>query len=111
MRGLLRAAAARRPTRPARACPRRRLGGAKLDPLLCGEESFGTGSAHVREKDGLWAVLAWLSILAEHNQDTPIGSLVGVGDIGKNQPSKCLRLPVLLFGLYERAPLQGYRPA
>jgi len=30
---------------------------------LCGEESFGTGSSHVREKDGLWAVLAWLSIL------------------------------------------------
>lgn len=32
---------------------------------LCGEESFGTGSNHVREKDGLWAVLFWLSILAE----------------------------------------------
>lgn len=31
---------------------------------ICGEESFGTGSNHVREKDGLWAVLAWLSILA-----------------------------------------------
>jgi phosphoglucomutase len=31
---------------------------------LCGEESFGTGSSHVREKDGLWAVLAWLDILA-----------------------------------------------
>ena len=32
---------------------------------LCGEESFGTGSNHVREKDGLWAVLFWLQILAE----------------------------------------------
>ncbi|HYW32981.1 MAG TPA: alpha-D-glucose phosphate-specific phosphoglucomutase [Gemmatimonas sp.] len=32
---------------------------------LCGEESFGTGSDHVREKDGLWAVLFWLNILAE----------------------------------------------
>ena len=32
---------------------------------LCGEESFGTGSNHVREKDGLWAVLFWLNILAE----------------------------------------------
>ncbi len=32
---------------------------------ICGEESFGTGSDHVREKDGLWAVLAWLSILAK----------------------------------------------
>ncbi|MFN3932522.1 MAG: alpha-D-glucose phosphate-specific phosphoglucomutase [Brevundimonas sp.] len=31
---------------------------------LCGEESFGTGSDHVREKDGLWAVLCWLNILA-----------------------------------------------
>ncbi len=31
---------------------------------FCGEESFGTGSAHVREKDGLWAVLAWLNLLA-----------------------------------------------
>ncbi len=31
---------------------------------LCGEESFGTGSNHIREKDGLWAVLCWLSILA-----------------------------------------------
>jgi phosphoglucomutase len=31
---------------------------------FCGEESFGTGSDHVREKDGLWAVLLWLNILA-----------------------------------------------
>ncbi|HEX8116803.1 MAG TPA: alpha-D-glucose phosphate-specific phosphoglucomutase, partial [Pyrinomonadaceae bacterium] len=31
---------------------------------MCGEESFGTGSNHVREKDGLWAVLCWLSIIA-----------------------------------------------
>jgi phosphoglucomutase len=31
---------------------------------LCGEESAGTGSSHVREKDGLWAVLLWLNILA-----------------------------------------------
>ncbi len=31
---------------------------------LCGEESFGTGSNHIREKDGLWAVLYWLNILA-----------------------------------------------
>ena len=34
---------------------------------LCGEESAGTGSNHVREKDGLWAVLLWLNILAERN--------------------------------------------
>ncbi len=35
---------------------------------LCGEESFGTGSDHVREKDGLWAVLFWLNILAVQGQ-------------------------------------------
>jgi phosphoglucomutase len=35
---------------------------------LCGEESFGTGSDHVREKDGLWAVLMWLNILAVREQ-------------------------------------------
>jgi phosphoglucomutase len=47
---------------------------------LCGEESFGTGSDHVREKDGLWAVLCWLSILAERNHDNNLG-LIGVRDI------------------------------
>ncbi len=31
---------------------------------ICGEESFGTGSDHIREKDGIWAVLSWLQILA-----------------------------------------------
>ncbi|MGB9713083.1 alpha-D-glucose phosphate-specific phosphoglucomutase [Dissulfurimicrobium hydrothermale] len=35
---------------------------------LCGEESFGTGSIHIREKDGLWAVLFWLNILATRNK-------------------------------------------
>jgi phosphoglucomutase len=35
---------------------------------LCGEESFGTGSNHIREKDGLWAVLFWLNILAVRQQ-------------------------------------------
>ena len=35
---------------------------------LCGEESFGTGSNHVREKDGLWAVLFWLNILAVRSE-------------------------------------------
>jgi len=35
---------------------------------LCGEESFGTGSDHVREKDGLWAVLFWLNLLAARKQ-------------------------------------------
>ena len=35
---------------------------------LCGEESFGTGSDHLREKDGLWAVLFWLNLLAVRRQ-------------------------------------------
>jgi phosphoglucomutase len=35
---------------------------------LCGEESFGTGSQHVREKDGLWAVLFWLNLVARRRQ-------------------------------------------
>ena len=35
---------------------------------LCGEESFGTGSDHVREKDGLWAILFWLNLLAVRQQ-------------------------------------------
>jgi phosphoglucomutase len=55
-------------------------GGEVFNPFLCGEESFGTGSDHVREKDGLWAVLAWLSILAQRNAD-PAAPFVGVEDI------------------------------
>ena len=35
---------------------------------ICGEESAGTGSPHVREKDGLWAVLVWLNIVAERGE-------------------------------------------
>jgi len=35
---------------------------------LCGEESFGAGSDHIREKDGLWAVLCWLDLLAARRQ-------------------------------------------
>ena len=35
---------------------------------LCGEESFGTGSDHVREKDGLWAILFWLNLIAVKRQ-------------------------------------------
>jgi phosphoglucomutase len=46
---------------------------------VCGEESFGTGSDHVREKDGIFAVLCWLSIIAHETGDKP--SLVGIEDI------------------------------
>jgi len=52
----------------------------KYTPFICGEESFGTGSNHIREKDGMWAVLAWLSILASKNTD-PSKPLVTVQDI------------------------------
>ncbi|KAF5442760.1 hypothetical protein F2P56_035384 [Juglans regia] len=49
---------------------------------VCGEESFGTGSDHIREKDGIWAVLAWLSILAHKNKENLHGEkLVTVEDI------------------------------
>ncbi|KAJ6581638.1 phosphoglucomutase [Mycena capillaripes] len=47
---------------------------------ICGEESFGTGSDHIREKDGLWAVIAWLNILAAANRDSP-NKLLGINDI------------------------------
>jgi phosphoglucomutase len=41
---------------------------------LCGEESFGTGSNHIREKDGVWAVLSWLSLLAKEKK--PVAEVV-----------------------------------
>ncbi|XP_062153626.1 phosphoglucomutase, chloroplastic [Alnus glutinosa] len=51
---------------------------------ICGEESFGTGSDHIREKDGIWAVLAWLSIIAYRNKDKKPGEkLVSVCDVVK----------------------------
>jgi phosphoglucomutase len=56
-------------------------------PFLCGEESFGTGSDHVREKDGMWAVLAWLQILASRNSDAS-KKLVTVEDIAREHWAK-----------------------
>ncbi|RXK35768.1 phosphoglucomutase [Tremella mesenterica] len=38
---------------------------------ICGEESFGTGSDHIREKDGVWAIVAWLSVVAAANKEQP----------------------------------------
>ncbi|CUM62669.1 uncharacterized protein PRCAT00000223001 [Priceomyces carsonii] len=38
---------------------------------ICGEESFGTGSNHIREKDGLWAIIAWLNVLAAFDKQYP----------------------------------------
>ena len=48
---------------------------------ICGEESFGTGSNHIREKDGLWAVVAWLNIMAGVGKDT--GKLPSISEIQK----------------------------
>ncbi|PAV19792.1 phosphoglucomutase [Pyrrhoderma noxium] len=47
---------------------------------ICGEESFGTGSDHIREKDGIWAIVAWLNILAAANKKSP-NKLVGINEI------------------------------
>ena len=65
---------------------------------LCGEESFGTGSDHVREKDGLWAVLFWLNILAARKQS--------VADIVKDHWQKYGR-DVYTRHDYEGVPVEG----
>eukprot|EP00386_Alphamonas_edax_P011867 GDKI01037304.1.p1 GENE.GDKI01037304.1~~GDKI01037304.1.p1 ORF type:complete len:477 (+),score=198.31 GDKI01037304.1:1-1431(+) len=46
---------------------------------VCGEESFGTGSDHIREKDGIWAVLCWLAIIAYRTKEA--GHVVSVKQI------------------------------
>jgi phosphoglucomutase len=51
---------------------------------LCGEESFGTGSDHIREKDGLWAVLFWLNILAVRKQSVETIVLEHWARFGRN---------------------------
>ena len=55
---------------------------------ICGEESAGTGSDHVREKDGLWAVLLWLNILAERQQ--PVAEIMTAhwAEYGRNYYSR-----------------------
>ncbi len=55
---------------------------------LCGEESFGTGSSHVREKDGLWAVLFWLNILASRRQSVEDIVLRHWAEYGRNVYSR-----------------------
>lgn len=49
---------------------------------ICGEESFGTGSNHIREKDGLWAVVAWLNIIAGVGKQT--GTTPSIASIQKD---------------------------
>ena len=55
---------------------------------LCGEESFGTGSDHVREKDGLWAVLLWLNILAVRKQSVAAIMAEHFAKFGRNYYSR-----------------------
>ena len=55
---------------------------------LCGEESFGTGSNHVREKDGLWAVLCWLNIIAAKQQSVEEIVKAHWADYGRNVYSR-----------------------
>ena len=81
---------------------------------ICGEESFGTGADHVREKDGLWAVLAWVAILADRNKGVPQGGkLVSGGGLSRLclRPGLCLcpalslPLPLPAFALPLPLPL------
>ena len=55
---------------------------------ICGEESFGTGSSHVREKDGLWAVLMWLNVLASRRQSVAEIVKAHWQDYGRNYYSR-----------------------
>jgi len=55
---------------------------------LCGEESFGTGSNHVREKDGLWAVLCWLNIIAARKQSVEAVVRAHWAEYGRNVYSR-----------------------
>jgi len=55
---------------------------------LCGEESFGTGSNHVREKDGLWAVLCWLNIVAAKKQSVEEIAKAHWAEYGRNVYSR-----------------------
>ena len=78
---------------------------------LCGEESFGTGSNHVREKDGLWAVLFWLQILAERRSSVAEIMASHWGRFGRHYYSRHDYEAVAsdaAHGLYDR--LEGMLP-
>lgn len=55
---------------------------------LCGEESFGTGSNHIREKDGLWAVLFWLNVIAARNESLEAITRAHWAHFGRNVYSR-----------------------
>ncbi|KZT59463.1 Phosphoglucomutase, first 3 domain-containing protein [Calocera cornea HHB12733] len=71
---------------------------------ICGEESFGTGSDHVREKDGVWAIVAWLNILAAANQGQ--SKLVTIKEILQGHYKKYGRNFFSRYD-YEEVPSEG----
>ena len=78
---------------------------------LCGEESAGTGSDHVREKDGLWAVLMWLNILAQKRVSVAELMEAHWREFGRNYYSRhdyedvpADRAAALMDGLREKLP-------
>jgi phosphoglucomutase len=78
---------------------------------LCGEESYGTGSNHVREKDGLWAVLFWLNLLAVTGQSVEQIVRAHWARFGRHYYSRhdwegvdAARADALVNGLRERLP-------
>ncbi|MDR0934159.1 MAG: alpha-D-glucose phosphate-specific phosphoglucomutase [Burkholderiaceae bacterium] len=84
---------------------------------LCGEESYGTGSTHIREKDGLWAILFWLNLIAVTGKS--VNELVAEHWLryGRNYYSRhdyeqvdSARANTLMDGLRQKLPsLVGYR--
>ncbi|KAF8498639.1 phosphoglucomutase [Russula emetica] len=73
---------------------------------ICGEESFGTGSDHIREKDGLWAVVAWLNIIAAANEQDKSGKLWGIREILNKHYTKYGRSFFSRYD-YEEVPSEG----
>jgi len=73
---------------------------------ICGEESFGTGSDHIREKDGLWAVVAWLNIIAAANDQDKSGKLWGIREILNRHYAKYGRSFFSRYD-YEEVPSEG----
>ncbi|EIW79432.1 phosphoglucomutase [Coniophora puteana RWD-64-598 SS2] len=72
---------------------------------ICGEESFGTGSDHIREKDGIWAIIAWLNILAAANKESP-NELIGINELLQKHYAKYGRSFFSRYD-YEEVPSDG----
>lgn len=73
---------------------------------ICGEESFGTGSDHIREKDGLWAVIAWLNIIAAATEQDKSGKVWGIREILNRHYAKYGRSFFSRYD-YEEVPSEG----